>query len=213
MLPAALVVCYSPCMSIKCGHCQGRHERLEEVRACSRAAHERRETPSDGANRMARTIAAALQSTEVQACGCPPHPLFGHRDGCRYEGMGRIVNATESAPEDPAWAEVGAKYAAAQRPAQARQEGTLAEEGVYRKGGKIYRVVTKGGRRFAEVMVGHAYVYARGMVYRLGPADRLTLEQAKAWGLQEVRCIRCGTALEREDSRAAGIGPVCATKI
>lgn len=113
--------------------------------------------------------------------------------------------------EDPAWAAVTEKYAP--RPAQTRQEGTLAEEGVYRRGTKIYRVREKNGRRLAEEYVRGAYLYAKGMVYQLRPEERLSLEECKAWGRAEVRCIRCGTRLDKPESRAAGIGPVCATKI
>lgn len=89
----------------------------------------------------------------------------------------------------------------------------LAEEGVYRWHGRVFRVVTRDGRRIAEEYVSGAYCYAKGMVYRLKPANRMTLDECKAWGRQEVRCIRCGTRLEKETSREAGIGPVCATKV
>jgi hypothetical protein len=89
-----------------------------------------------------------------------------------------------------------------------------AAPGVYCHGGKIYRVVVKdSGRPFAEEYVNGAYCYAKGVVFKLRPEERLTLEQAKAWGRENVRCIRCGTKLEKESSREAGIGPVCATKI
>lgn len=27
----------------------------------------------------------------VPPCTCTPHPVFGHEDGCRYEGMGRLT--------------------------------------------------------------------------------------------------------------------------
>lgn len=119
-----------------------------------------------------------------------------------------IPQVRECARADHAARAVPAPAPPAERPA-----GGLAEEGVYRRQGKVFRVVTKDGRRFAEEMVRGKYVYAKGMVYRLGPADRLTLEEAKAWGRREIRCIRCGTALEKKESREAGIGPVCATKI
>lgn len=89
----------------------------------------------------------------------------------------------------------------------------LAEEGVYRVGSAVYRVVTKDGRRFAEQMVQGKYVYAKGMVYRLRPDQRMTLDEAREWGRKQIRCVRCGTPLSRPESREAGIGPVCATKV
>jgi hypothetical protein len=90
-----------------------------------------------------------------------------------------------------------------------------AEEGVYRVGSRIFRVVTKAGKSHAvaEEYVRGAYLYARGWVFRLQPSQRLTLEEAAAWGRAEVRCIRCATRLETEESRAAGIGPKCRTMI
>lgn len=174
MLADRFVVCYSTCMSIRCGHCKATHETISEVRECS----VRHLTPSGAANRLVATVQAALSAP---------------------------------AAEDPAWARVDAQYAP-QAP-QERSAGTLAEEGVYRVGAKIFRVVTKEGRRFAEEMVRGKFVYAKGMVYRLHPGQRMSLEEAQAWGRREVRCVRCGTPLEKKESREAGIGPVCATKI
>jgi hypothetical protein len=99
---------------------------------------------------------------------------------------------------------------------QAGSWDTPADEGVYRVHDRIYRVVVKAngsGRPYAEEMVNGKYVYAKGMVFRLRPQDRMSLEEAKAWGRAEVRCIRCGIKLEKASSREAGIGPICATKV
>ena len=99
---------------------------------------------------------------------------------------------------------------------QAGSWGTPAEEGVYVVQGRIFRVVVKengSGRPFAEEMVNGKYVYAKGWVFRLRAEDRMSLEDAKAWGLKEIRCIRCGIELRKKASREAGIGPVCATKV
>jgi hypothetical protein len=178
----ASVVCYSMGMSIRCGSCQERHETTAEVRACFGCPPEPR--PDN-------------------ACGCKPHPLFGHEDSCRYAGAGPTPAAR---PEHASWHIEG----------QAGTWGTPADEGVYMVHGRIYRVVVKtngSGRPFAEEMVRGKYVYAKGMVFRLRPEDRLTLAQAKEWGQKEVRCIRCGLQLTKPASREAGIGPICATKI
>lgn len=85
--------------------------------------------------------------------------------------------------------------------------------GAYRVGTKIYRVVTRpNGNRRAEELHNGVYIYAKAMVYRLRPGDRLTLEQELEYGRAEHRCIRCGTRLTKKESQQAGIGPVCATK-
>ena len=93
--------------------------------------------------------------------------------------------------------------------------GQSAAEGVYRVGDRVFRVVTKAGKTHAvaEEMIRGKFVYAKGWVFRLKPSQRLTLEEAKAWGRAEIRCIRCGIELTKPESREAGIGPVCATKI
>lgn len=96
-----------------------------------------------------------------------------------------------------------------------RQQGP-ATEGVYRRGERIYRVVVKAGgsgRPYAEEYVRGAYVYAKGMVFQLRPEERMTLEDARAWGREHVRCVRCATILTKPSSKEAGIGPVCATKV
>jgi hypothetical protein len=43
---------------------------------------------------LARLVQAGLRllpldSPGAASCSCKPHPVFGHEDGCRYEGMGR----------------------------------------------------------------------------------------------------------------------------
>lgn len=90
-----------------------------------------------------------------------------------------------------------------------------AAEGVYRRGEKIFRVSINRntGRAYAEEWIAGAYSYAKGWVLKLRPDERLTLDEARAWGRANVRCIRCGTRLERKESREAGIGPICAGKI
>jgi len=32
------------------------------------------------------------------ACACKPHPIFGHEDGCRYQGMGPIPGPVDLVP-------------------------------------------------------------------------------------------------------------------
>lgn len=94
--------------------------------------------------------------------------------------------------------------------------GQPAEEGVYRVGPRVFRVITKrngSGRPVAEEMINGKYLYAKGWVFKLKPAQRVTLEDAVAWGLAEVRCIRCATELTKPESQAAGIGPKCAKMI
>jgi len=103
------------------------------------------------------------------------------------------------------------RVAARLRQALVCEAQRLADQGVYRFQGEIYRVrVLRNGNRVAEWLCGGVYLYAKGMVYRLRPEHRLTLEQAIEWGHQHTACIRCGTELTDPKSIARGIGPVCA---
>jgi hypothetical protein len=96
--------------------------------------------------------------------------------------------------------------------------------GMYRKLGQIYKVDFWGatGRLYAkrldkdvdsEGKTTFRYVTAAGMATRLTQADRMDPDEAKAFGHLTGVCIRCATVLWDPKSVAAGIGPVCATKL
>src|SRR3546814_218809 len=110
-------------------------------------------------------------------------------------------------------------------------------EGMHRLDGQIYKVqvaVHGSGREHAKVLVteqtgtcggcekcdgedrcpvyASRFEYAAGMVRRLSAATRLTLEEAKAFGALYGSCCVCSRTLTKEESIAAGIGPICAGK-
>lgn len=88
----------------------------------------------------------------------------------------------------------------------------ITSEGMYQNGTNIYRVQrSKGtGRLYAELLTpSGSFVYAKGAIYDLKPEHRMTVEQAKAYGLKFGRCCVCGKTLTDPVSMAAGIGPVC----
>lgn len=97
------------------------------------------------------------------------------------------------------------------------------EPGVYQMpSGDVYRVYpprVKGRRPYAKRLVEttgntHRYklVYEAGATSSLLPGMRMTLEQAAAWGRKTGSCCACGAVLVKEESIAAGIGPVCAER-
>lgn len=110
--------------------------------------------------------------------------------------------------------------------APARREKTRAAEGMYRKSGTIYKVqkaVHGSGQLYAKRLVETLTVdrkgnrkwrfeYAPGFVFELRPEHALTLDQAKEFGALYGSCCVCGKTLTDENSIAAGIGPVCASK-
>jgi hypothetical protein len=57
-----------------------------------------------------------------------------------------------------------------------------------------------------------SFEYESGAVSKLRPEDRMTLEEAKAFGALYGTCCVCGRTLTKEESIEAGIGPICAGK-
>lgn len=127
-------------MSIRCGHCKGRHETTLEVWACS-----------------------------------------------------RVHRGIQAAVENP--------------PAQVAQEAPL-EPGLYHAGTKVYRLAED--RSWALLSSSGRWMEGAAAPYR--PA-RMTVEEVAALGRRHVRCIVCGVRLKKAESVAAGIGPVCATRV
>lgn len=110
-------------------------------------------------------------------------------------------------------------------------------EGMHRLDGKIYKVqvaVHGSGRPYAKVLVTEQvgtcggcekcdgedrcptfesrFEYAAGVVRRLSLETRLSLDEAKEYGAVYGCCCVCSRTLTKEESIAAGIGPVCAGK-
>lgn len=82
--------------------------------------------------------------------------------------------------------------------------------------GEIYRVQPsrETGNLYAKhMLVGGGFEYERGAISRLRPADKMTLAQAKAWGMATGVCCVCGAFLTDQNSVDEGIGPVCAKKL
>lgn len=105
------------------------------------------------------------------------------------------------------------------------------EDGMYKKGDAIYKVqhaVHGSGRQYAKKLCyfdsegyeakaagdggGWKFIYQQGAVNTLSPEDRMTLDEAREFGSIYGVCCACGATLTDEDSIAAGIGPICATK-
>lgn len=89
-------------------------------------------------------------------------------------------------------------------------------EGVYRHAdtyARVKRAVHGSGNLYATVLRAGSWEYAPGLVRRLTMADRLTLEEAKAYGHLYGQCIVCGRTLTDEKSIEAGIGPICAGRL
>jgi hypothetical protein len=107
------------------------------------------------------------------------------------------------------------------KPVAKKSDGP-AEQGMYRTAdGSIYRVqiaVHGSGRPYAKKLVDDGngdwhFERVAGMVYKLAPAERMTLDEAKEWGKLYETCCVCAATLTDEKSIAAGIGPVCGDRV
>lgn len=94
-------------------------------------------------------------------------------------------------------------------------------DGMYLRDGLIYKVQMNRAktRLYAKLLVpgefGEAtwdHDAAKGMVYRLTEADKMSKEQAIEFGQLYGVCVICGATLTLEESIERAMGPVCAAK-
>lgn len=99
--------------------------------------------------------------------------------------------------------------------------GAVTEVGMYRKGEDLYRVypARSGGHLLCKMLAGSpetgwSFTYV-GTPRSAGlkASDRMTLDEAKAFGQQFGVCCVCGALLTDPTSVAAGIGPVCGGRV
>lgn len=96
-------------------------------------------------------------------------------------------------------------------------DGTIYKVQESKTSGNLYAKVLRmiGGKRLVETgeKVRFDFEYAPGAVRTLKASERMTLDEAKAFGIEYGFCVVCGAHLKDADSVAAGIGPVCAGRI
>ena len=105
----------------------------------------------------------------------------------------------------------------AERPAAPRG-ARITAPGMFRRSsdGVIFKVqAARGtGNLYAKRLLdGGGFDYESGAIRTLTEDDRLTLDQAQAYGKATGMCCVCGTTLTDPKSIAAGIGPVCAGRL
>lgn len=86
-------------------------------------------------------------------------------------------------------------------------------KGVYELDGKVYVVVPNKSKTavYAKVWNQGYLEYAPGIIYRLHPCHKTSLERGREISRAIGACCRCGRTLTDPNSVEAGIGPVCAT--
>jgi hypothetical protein len=96
------------------------------------------------------------------------------------------------------------------RQVEARQPVT--EPGIYFAGDLYYKVVPNQTetRLYAKVWSNDEWHFAKGAIYALYADQRVTAEQAAAFGRVTSKCVFCSRLLTDERSIEVGYGKICA---
>jgi hypothetical protein len=78
---------------------------------------------------------------------------------------------------------------------------------------KVQRSRESGNLYAKRLDLIEGFIYEAGAIRNLKPSDRMTLDDAKAFGVQYGICCVCGALLTNEVSVAEGIGPVCGGRV
>jgi hypothetical protein len=94
----------------------------------------------------------------------------------------------------------------------------VSEEGMYRNAeGDIFRVqkARESGNLYAKKLdvLDGGFIYVQGAIRLIKPSDRMSLDEAKAFGVEYGICCVCGAFLTNAVSIAEGIGPVCGGRV
>jgi hypothetical protein len=91
------------------------------------------------------------------------------------------------------------------------------ELGMYKTAdGEIYRVQRsrESGNLYAKRLdLIEGFVYEQGAIRKITASDRMTLDEAKLFGVETGMCCVCGAFLTDPVSVARGIGPICEGRV
>ena len=98
-----------------------------------------------------------------------------------------------------------------------RPKAPTARPGLYVRDGEVFKVTEskRNPGQFVAKLIGtmerghRKATFIRGMVWKLTDDQRMTPEQAKAYGDKFGQCVNCGKALNDPASVKLGMGPVC----
>lgn len=91
-------------------------------------------------------------------------------------------------------------------------------EGMYEMDGHVYRVrPSRDGHLYALLLVVKdgtgSFDYAPGIIGRLRPEHRMTVERASQLSVEYHFCVRCAKELTKDSSIAQGMGDWCASRV
>lgn len=136
-----------------------------------------------------------------------------HADECPAPVVAHLITVAPVDMDDvsyDAWRDHLAAVDAVTEPGMYRlPDGNLAKVVVAKTSGKPYakRLVVLQGESKGT------FEYEAGLIRRLSNADRLSVDEAAAFGHKYGMCCVCGATLTDPKSIAAGIGPVCAGRV
>lgn len=88
------------------------------------------------------------------------------------------------------------------------------DEGMYRMNDEIFKVYrTQAGHLTTKQLIEGCFEYTgRKPLHSLTAEHRMSLVEAQEYGRITGICCNCGRKLTNEESIAAGIGPICASR-
>jgi hypothetical protein len=188
-------------MAVICGIHKQPHPSAADVRACyaARAAGE------------AKTYGRALRGAERSRAATPEAASVD-----RFDRYGSLL--TEHVQATSHLTQVAKRQATTLATFQEAVRRTpVKTAGVFKREGIVFKVkvaVHGSGKLYAQRWNPgtQSWSYELGAMRFLAEEDRMTLAEASEWGKLYGTCIACGRTLTDEESIAAGIGPVCASK-
>lgn len=221
---------------IKCGNCGSGHESVEQVKTCYRptpaVSRPQASTtghtihiPSGKGSQWANDVPASeKQVAYVRSLAASRGVAIlnpSHNADLDTNPLGPVVYIDM---ENLTRAGASKEIDRLKSMAVTKKETAPLEAGMYRMDGVIYKVqaaVHGSGHLYAKQLsvyeddagVTVGFHYAKGVVSRLTPAHRMSLEDAKAFGALYGTCCVCGRTLTNETSIEAGIGPVCGGRV
>ena len=141
--------------------------------------------------------------------------------GDRDSAVARLDEGTLDGLTASRW--IDALRSAAKRATATKSVADGLTVGMYRTAdGTIYRIheSRETGRLYAKRMEWNMlteskprFEYDKGAIYTLSQSDRMTLDDARAWGVETGACCVCGAFLTDAKSVERGIGPVCEGRV
>jgi len=159
-------------------------------------------------------IRRLLKERDFLSLGMPERSLAKHVEAGRTisrRDASHLIDALKGTALSNEVSDDGAHYRRSPQDDFARDDA-----GIYMVDGTVVRVYygQNSGRMLAKKMVGergnHSWEYL-GLASRFVRREqKVSLEEAKAWGRLTETCIRCGADLDVPESVERGIGPKCA---